>query len=774
MKHSPLYLWLAVTVAILLTGCSASRHVPAGSYLLDKATIRVEDADDVQPSSLDSYLRQHPNTKVLGFAKLQLGVYNMSGRDTTKWYNRWIRRLGAPPVIYSRSLTDQSAHQLQLAMVNKGYTHATVRVDTILDDRKRKAKVEYVIKAGEPHMLRSVNYSIADTAVQRIVLADSASITLVPGGFFDRDNLDRERQRLTTLLRNNGYYSFTRDYITFVADTAAGSAAVDLEMVLRSPATSPGDTSATSAHQRYVINDVYFNTAAEAPARQPRDTVRSKGYYIIYANDRYIRPSILIEKCFLNPGDIYSAANVDRTYEGLSQLGILKFISINFTEAGTAPDGMERLNVEIGMSRTRTQTLQLQLEGTNSEGDLGVGAGLTYQHHNLAKHSELLTAKIHGSYESLSGNLEGLINDHFTEIGADVSITFPKFEAPILRRSYRQKVKASTEFNVSFNHQERPEYTRIIAGAGMKYKWANRSNTQRRTFDLIDINFVYLPKSTIDFINTIAPTNPLLRYSYEDHFIMRMGYSFYKTNRAAAAPMPGRHNAPQRDIYTLRLQAEMAGNLLYLISKATDMKRHEGAYKIFGIQYAQYLKGSASYTYNHFFNTRTSLALHADAGIAFPYGNSSMVPFEKRFYAGGANGVRGWSVRTLGPGAYDSRNSVTDFINQCGDISLFMSMEYRAKLFWRLEGALFVDAGNIWTIRDYETQPEGVFKWDKFYRQIALAYGAGIRVDFTYFLLRLDLGMKAHNPAVNQEPWPLTHPRWSRDASFHFSVGYPF
>ena len=151
-----------------------------------------------------------------------------------------------------------------------------------------------------------------------------------------------------------------------------------------------------------------------------------------------------------------------------------------------------------------------------------------------------------------------------------------------------------------------------------------------------------------------------------------------------------------------------------------------------------------------------------------------MVPFEKRFYAGGANGVRGWGVRTLGPGRYDSRNSVTDFLNQCGDISLFMSAEYRARLFWVLEGALFIDAGNIWTIRDYETQPGGLFRFNSFYKEIALGYGAGLRLDFTYFLLRLDLGFKAHNPAANQEPWPLVNPQWKRDATFHFSVGYPF
>ena len=177
---------------------------------------------------------------------------------------------------------------------------------------------------------------------------------------------------------------------------------------------------------------------------------------------------------------------------------------------------------------------------------------------------------------------------------------------------------------------------------------------------------------------------------------------------------------------------------------------------------------------SHTFTERTSLAFHLGAGVAVPYGNSSMVPFEKRFYAGGANGVRGWGVRTLGPGRYDAKNSVSDFINQCGDIRLDFSLEARVKLFWVLEGAAFIDAGNVWTIRNYETQPGGLFRFDSFYKELGWAYGIGLRMDFTYFLLRFDLGMKAYNPAINQEPWPLTHPRWNRDATFHFSVGYPF
>ncbi|MBQ3958855.1 MAG: BamA/TamA family outer membrane protein, partial [Muribaculaceae bacterium] len=166
--------------------------------------------------------------------------------------------------------------------------------------------------------------------------------------------------------------------------------------------------------------------------------------------------------------------------------------------------------------------------------------------------------------------------------------------------------------------------------------------------------------------------------------------------------------------------------------------------------------------------------VHAGLGVAVPYGNSSVLPFEKRFYAGGANGVRGWSVRSLGPGSFNGKNTQNNFIYQCGDIRFDASVEYRAKLFWVIELGAFIDAGNIWTIRDYPTQPGGVFKFDKFFEQIALSYGLGLRMDFTYFLLRLDMGMKAHNPASGQDHWPLVNPKFKRDAEFHFSVGYPF
>lgn len=465
---------------------------------------------------------------------------------------------------------------------------------------------------------------------------------------------------------------------------------------------------------------------------------------------------------------------VDKTYSSLSRLSILRFINIEMHPGGTVGNA-EMLDAVITISRNKKQSISLELEGTNSEGDLGFGIGATYQNRDLTHRSELLSVKFRAAYESLSGNLDGFINKRFTEYAAEAGITFPKFELPFASRAFKKRMQATTEFALSFNWQERPEYTRVIAGIAWRWKWNNRLRdmARRHTFDLIDINYVRLPRSTIDFIDQIAPSNPLLRYSYEDHFIMRLGYTFYQTNRRIPTAEVNAF-AMQPSITTWRFSAETAGNLLYGLSHLFKAKRDDGAYKVFGIQYAQYVKGEIDHTYTLNLNSRNALAFHAGFGIAYPYGNSSMVPFEKRFYAGGANGVRGWGVRTLGPGCYDSRNDVEDFINQCGDISLILSAEYRAKLFWVFEGAIFIDAGNIWTIHEYPNQPGGMFKFNKFYKQIAASYGLGIRMDFTYFLLRFDLGFKAHNPAMNQEPWPLIHPKWSRDANFHFSVGYPF
>ncbi len=775
----PVSIWILGMACIILSACSSSRHVPDGSYLLDKVNIRIDSTghdDRLDVSEMQAYLRQTPNHKMLWSMKFRLGFYNLSGKDSTNWWNRWMRKLGEPPVIYDPALSDASADQLLNYLASKGYFNANVVVDSVKNDKKKKIEVTYNLSPGPQKVISKMEYEFPDSAVRNIVMADSSKFLTFPGRPLARDLLEAQRTLVANNLRNNGYYNFGKECITFVADTTAGSSEAELLMRVSYPSSSYSNDNA-DLYSRFLIRKVTVIADAEAinaenpPLAVGKDSVNYKGIEILYADSRYLRPSVIADNCFLTPGEVFSQRNVDKTYRAFSRLGILKFINVSFVPAGhIGNEGI--LDVYILLTPGKSQTASVELEGTNSEGDLGVAVGLTYNHRNIGRGSETFTGKLRGSYESISGDLKGLLNNRYMEYSVDLGLSMPEFKAPISRRVRRQ-IQASTEVNFSMNYQERPEYTRVISTAGWSYHWIDALKHNRHTFTPIDINYVYLPASTNDFIDQIAPDNPLLRYSYEDHFIMRMGWRWYHSNKKEATPW---QKTLQRDIYNVRVNAEIAGNLLFLISNIFDHHRnfHEDPYEIFGIHYSQYFKVEADYALLHRFDERNSVAFRIGGGVGVPYGNSEMLPFEKRFYGGGANGVRGWAVRTLGPGAYPGRNSVSDFINQCGDIRLITSAEYRAKLFWVLELGAFIDIGNIWTIRDYPFQQGGVFKFNEFYKQLAAAYGLGIRMDFNYFLLRFDLGMKAHNPAMGEKSWPLISPNWHRDSSFHFSIGYPF
>ncbi len=766
---------IIIVLVVMTTACSSTKHVPQGKLLLDKVKINITDPHkDVEASQLANYLRQNANHRVLGGLKLQLALYNIAGRDSANWFNRWIKRVGTPPVIYDSALTVASADQLHMALSNRGFMNNVVTYQVEADSAKRKARINYDITLGEPYFIRSIDYDIPDEDLRDIILADTARFTVHEGDLLNYNRLDEWRQNITENLRNHGYYAFNKEYITFMADTAAGSKAVDLTLNSRDPYRNDHMPYYTE-HEPFYVRDVIYVTDYDPvemhDAFWGADTVTlHSGIKIIEGPDRYLRHDVLDECNHIEPGQLYNAEAITRTYRALGRLNILKQINIDVRPLGEV-DGVLMVDAYVLLSPDKSQTVSVSLEGTNSEGDLGFGVGLDYEHRNIFKGAEVLSAKAKVSYESISGNLSGLINNNYSEYSTELGLTFPKFMFPFLKRSFKRKIQASTAFTVNFDYQARPEYTRIIAGGSWRYQWTERSRRMAHTLTLVDVSVISVPKYNEEFFKRI--TNPLLFYSYQDHLIMRMGYNFYRTNKAEMNVLQmGRF---QRNVFTIRANAETAGNLLYGLSHLTGQKADaDGSYKAMGIRYSQYFKADADYSFTHYFDHRQSVAFHVGAGVAVPYGNSDVLPFEKRFYSGGANSVRGWGVRTLGPGSYDSNNNLSKFIYQCGDIRFDVNLEYRAKLFWVVELGLFMDAGNIWTIKNYEDQPGGVFKFNKFYEQIAAAYGAGIRLDFKYFLVRVDMGMKAHNPASGQEHWPLLHPRFKRDSEFHFSVGYPF
>jgi outer membrane protein assembly factor BamA len=353
----------------------------------------------------------------------------------------------------------------------------------------------------------------------------------------------------------------------------------------------------------------------------------------------------------------------------------------------------------------------------------------------------------------------------------ETSISFPNFLFPFLSSNFKRKIRATTEFGLQYNYQIRPEFSRTVASASWSYKWTQQKQTHR--LDLLDINYLYMPWKSKKFVEDYLTDgrNYIMEYNYKDRLIFRTGY-MYNYNSTGGALV---NNTIAANSYSIRMNIESAGNFLSLISNIAGLpKNKDGEYSILNIPFAQYLKADFDYSKNIVLNARNALAIHFATGIAVPYGNISVIPFEKQYFSGGANSVRGWSVRNLGPGSYSGEDG--KYLNQFGEIKLDANIEYRSRLFWKFRGVVFIDAGNVWTTREYETQPGGVFRLDTFYKQIAVAYGLGLRFDFDFFIIRLDGGIKAINPVYlsGKGKYPIIYPKLGRDFALHFAVGYPF
>lgn len=473
-----------------------------------------------------------------------------------------------------------------------------------------------------------------------------------------------------------------------------------------------------------------------------------------------LRQSVLEENTLIEPGEYFNSEALQKTYNRFSRLQIVKYTNIRFNEL---PDS-DKLNCDIGISTNKINSIIFQPEGTNTAGDFGAAASLTYENKNLFKGAETFSVKLRGAFEAITG-LEGYQNQDYEEYSLETKLVFPRLLVPFLSKNFKRQSAAVTELTASYNMQNRPEFHRRVFSAGVRYRWDDVKRRRRYNVDLIDLNYIYMPwiSKTFkeEYLDDVDSRNSILRYNYEDLFIMKLGFGMSYNNGDEA----------------YKFNIETAGNLLNGVSRLIGSSVNgDNQYTLFNIAFAQYVKGDFDYTRMFRFDSRNNLAFHVGFGIAYPYGNSRVLPFEKRYFSGGANSVRGWSVRGLGPGKFKGTNGSIDFINQTGDIKLDINLEFRSFLFWKIYGAVFVDAGNIWTLRYYEEQPGGQFDIKDFYKQIAVAYGVGLRLNFDFFILRFDMGMKAINPAYDtqQEHYAIFHPDFSRDFAFHFAVGLPF
>lgn len=726
---------LPFIVVLFIASCSTTKFVPADDYLLKAVKIESEQSD-VKASTLMPYVQQRPNSKWFSLFKVPLSLYSMSGRDSTQWGTMFLRGLGEAPVIYDSVKAAASCDNMVMYLQSEGYLHA--KASYTVKRKGRKVEVKYKAIPGISYTIDSVNVVIEDDSVHNTLQSLGAlDMNLKRGMRFSIQTLDDERKRITNILTKEGYYKFNKDFIKFEVDSTVTPGMVDVTMYLHKYKAS--NNSPETNHRKYFINKVNF-----IPVNSKRMA---------------LRPNVLQNNTTIKEGNKFSAAEVQNTYNNFSRLNAVRFTNIHFDE--NEEDGL--LDCGIKVSTRKPNTISFQPEGTNTEGDFGAAATLTYSNNNIFRGSELFSVQFRGAYEAIKG-LDGYQNQNYIEYNVETRLAFPRIIAPFLSQNVRYDNSAKSELMFSYNMQNRPEFHRRVLTSAWRYYWKGLHGLSYR-FDLIDINFVHMPwiSSTFksNYLDDTNYRNAILKYNYEDLFIVKSGVNISYSYKNQA----------------FRTNIEVGGNVLNAISHLTKAKKNsDGQYTLFKIAYAQYVKGDFDYTRLLQLDVKNQLALHFGFGIAFPYGNSNILPFEKRYFSGGANSVRAWNVRELGPGKFRGSDGKIDFINQTGDMKLDMNVELRTALFWKFNGAFFIDAGNIWTLKNYKDQPGGQFKFDTFLKQLAVAYGLGLRVNFDYFIVRLDCGMKAINPAytTSNGHYPIINPKLRRDLSVHFAVGMPF
>ncbi len=760
------YIYIVVT-ALLLVGCSVSKFVPEGKYLLDEVHIS-SDNKEIKSSEMYSYVRQKPNSKWFSLVKLPMYIYCSSGKDSTKWINKILRKMGDAPRIYDARVAEETRMQILGAVQNKGYLGAQVSLEEKI--KKNKLDTYYRISSGKPYIISSIDYNVEDYVIRDLLMNDSIHSGLKVGERFDVNQLEEERNKITQFLLNRGYYRFNKDYITFQADTVNGTYRIDLTMNIG--LNNMPNSSETSLHRQYSIRNVnYLMDVDFSPNNGVNlDTMSYGGINILYDKKLFLRPGVIDSHNRIVSGKLYSNRDVMSTYSSLSRLGILKYSNIRFVEH--LENDSTYLDAFVSLSKNKNKMLSFQVEGTNSAGDLGAAASVTYTHRNLFKGSETFTIKVRGAYEAVTG-LEGYANNNYTEYGVESSLDFPEFMFPFLTSDFKKRVNAKSEVSIKYNWQIRPEFERTLASAAWSYRW-NSGRRANHRLDVLDINYIYMPyrsNTFIEYLNYMDEVNPLLRYSYEDLFIVRLGYT-YTYNSAGVTTQ----QTAKKSSYSIRFNIEESGNLIYGFSKLIHKKPSDGeSFRMGNISFAQYVKTDFDFAKNIMIDDRNSLVFHIATGVAIPYGNSKSLPFEKLYFSGGANSVRGWSVRSLGPGRYHGNSGSLDYVNHTGDIKLDLNVEYRTHLFWKLNGAAFIDAGNVWTLKSRYSDDTGQFAFNRFYKEIAVSYGLGVRFDLDFLILRFDGGMKAINPMESgADRFPVIRPDFSRDFAFHFAVGYPF
>lgn len=850
---------LLLAVLVFCAGCSRTRHIPQGEYLLTKVQVH-SDASDISQESLTEIVRQKPNGRVL-IAPIYLYLYNWAdpakavarkavsdslcairnAEDATKASARnerralkgkapkeftpkecprtrriwWQNVVGEPPVVHDSSLTVRSTEQMRLFLQKEGYFYPEVNYrvthkadqkvdaqgDTLL--KRPKAEVLYTVKAGRPYTLCTSAWRVNDPRIDSLMQAHRNASLLRVGMRFDADVLDQERTRVTDLMRDNGYLFFNRDLVMFDADTTAGDHEVDLLMRLenhlgRADRGLRGTPEGTPFRIGTITVELEHRHGQRAA--MPRDTLQHQDMELIYRGARPLyRPRAIRSQVLFRPGTPFNRNAGDRTYRRFNNLRVFDRVEILYDTTRSATPGTA--DVRISLVPSKVKSFNTEVFGTNRGGFFGTAINFGYRHKNLLRNMGSFTAQMTFGFEAQQGLTGNSPNEDATidvrrvglfntlELGPEVNLRFPRFMLPVPRSfmdpdKWRRSWNQRTTITALYNYQQRPDYTRSLAKVGFGYEW-NKARTRTWALFPVDVNFIRIPKISAAFANFINTSNDaILRDSYTDHVIAGSKL-IYTWNTQSAGTR-------SRNMYFWRPVLQTSGHLLRLINGLGDNKPlhdEDGSpyYSLAGVRFAQFVKMEHDFRWYRTLHERSSLVFRAAAGVGVPFGNLSVLPFEASFFGGGANGMRAWRPRTLGPGSYAAPLVAFDRI---GEVRIEGNAEYRFKLVGYVEGAFFADIGNIWMLDENPAKPGSGFRWDRFYSELAVGTGFGLRLNFDFFLVRFDLGLQTKDPALapgerwlfeSKGSYGLANPNadgtpgtYRARLNFNLGIGYPF
>ncbi len=710
-------------LALALAGCSTTSSLPEGEYLLRKADVKVNDKS-FNASNLSSYVVQRPNSYLLGLNPL-LSIYNWAG-DSQTGFARFLRRLGKAPVVYDAAKVGESTDNMAQHLEYMGYYGS--RVESDVNVKGRKVYVTYYVTLGKRYTISAIDYQIPTYGTfQEDFTADLPNTSLHQGDFLSEESLEAEADRSARYFRNKGYYGFTKGFYSFEADTLAHDGTARLKAEIRDYALGD-DPSSAQPHRKYSIGKVSID----------------------YPKDLKIRHRVLENLNLLRPGQPYSEKTINDTYTRFTNVSMLSGVNVNVT-----PSAEDQVDCNISLRNSGLQGFKTNLEASvNSTGLIGISPQLSYYHKNIFHGGEILNLGLKGNFQFRPSDKVSS-----TEVSVSTSLRFPRFIG-LPNSFFKGPYIPHTDISLSFNYQNRPEFRRGVLASAFTYngRFSERLFYQ---FSPIRANISRIFDISDDFLVSLVD-NPYLLQLYMDRFDMGVSGMLYYTTNAATIPTTPYHY--------VRLSMDLAGNVLSLFNPLLPVNE-DGEHLIWKTPYAQYVRAELQLgkTFRFGRQDKQSLALRFLIGAGFGYGNSSYQPLDKMFYCGGSTSMRGWQARTLGPGTSKPYTEYFVIPTQIGEAKIEANIEYRFPLFWKLEGATFIDAGNIFDFDDY---PNSTFSLEG----IGLDWGLGLRLNLDFILLRLDAGARVHDPARDAgDRW--VHPgQWfsGSNIALHFGVGYPF